>query len=143
MKKQNNQTENTNQKLPKYRSADNFFLTSADMETPVGVSETVPDQSYTVKELIEKFTTGTPVNMLKNSVWTENPDFDNFDETERGDFDLADASEQLEEFQIKQQQIKQKQKTSEQTKNQTNRNKTQQNTNPNEGNENKENDITA
>ncbi|AXH73199.1 MAG: hypothetical protein [Microviridae sp.] len=86
----------TESELPKFRTQYNFKPQITDFETPVGVSETVPDQSYSVRELIQRFTTGTPVNLLKNGTFSdnENPDLDDdFNETHESGFDMIDAWE--------------------------------------------------
>lgn len=53
-------------------------------------SMTVPDQSYTVRDLLERFTTGVLPVSSRTPVYSDNPDFDNYDEIENPDFDLSD-----------------------------------------------------
>lgn len=54
-------------------------------------SETVPDQSYTIRELLLKFTSGVMPPVSKN-VHYEDEDFDQYSPTNDLDFDLADAT---------------------------------------------------
>lgn len=41
------------------------------------VSQAVPDQSYSVKDLLRRFTTGTAPAVAKQPFYEENPDIDN------------------------------------------------------------------
>lgn len=60
------------------------------------ISMTIPEMSYTVKDLVQKFTLGTiPADIVRNVLYTENPDFDDFIETEYGDFDLTDYAMEM------------------------------------------------
>lgn len=62
-------------------------------ETPSQLpSLTVPDMSYSIQELLDKFTTGIVPPVARNAQYDEDADFDNYDETRDGDFDLADAT---------------------------------------------------
>jgi len=77
MKKQNTE----NQIL--FRTQVNYKLTSKCLEKPKGISETIPDQSYTIKEILEKFVVNIPEFLLKNTQYSENePDLDNYNEEE-------------------------------------------------------------
>lgn len=58
-------------------------------------TETVPDQSYTISEIINRFTGGILPNIQRNVSFDEDPTFDSDDITRRPDFDLVDASEAL------------------------------------------------
>lgn len=63
---------------------------------PDPVSVTVPDMSYSLRDLIERFTTGTiPTDIVRSAMYTDNPDFDDFIATELGDFDLSDYASEL------------------------------------------------
>lgn len=57
-----------------------------------GDSETVPNQAFTVTEVLQKFQAGTLPNISKKIYFEENTDFDNINPTEAPDFDLADAT---------------------------------------------------
>lgn len=58
-------------------------------------SETIPDQSYTISEIITRFTGGILPNIQRNVSFDDDPTFDSDDITRRPDFDLVDASEAL------------------------------------------------
>ena len=63
---------------------------------PDPVSVTVPDMSYSLRDLLERFTTGTiPTDIVRAAMYTDNPDFDDFLDTELGDFDLTDCQREL------------------------------------------------
>lgn len=65
------------------------------------ISLTSPDMSYSVRELLQKFTTGQPLQIKFDGQYDENPSFDHIDPTRSGDFDLSDLTElQLELDQI-------------------------------------------
>lgn len=64
-------------------------------ENPIGPSETIPDQSYTITEIITRFTGGILPNIQRNVSYDDDPSFDSDDITKRPDFDLVDASEAL------------------------------------------------
>lgn len=64
--------------------------------TPDPVSVTVPDMSYSLRDLLERFTTGTiPTDLVRAAMYTDNPDFDDFLATELGDFDLSDYAREV------------------------------------------------
>lgn len=58
-------------------------------------TETVPDQSYTIRDIINRFTGGILPNIQRNVSFDEDPTFDSDDITRRPDFDLVDATEAL------------------------------------------------
>lgn len=73
------------------KDSDRDFVTEPDT-----VSVTVPDMSYTVRDLLERFTTGTvPGDVVRSVMYTDNPDFDDFVATELGDFDLTDCQREI------------------------------------------------
>lgn len=55
-------------------------------------SLTVPDQAYTVQELLEKFTSGGIPPVSLPGQYDDDPSFDDIDPTRLGDFDLADLT---------------------------------------------------
>lgn len=61
-------------------------------------SLTVPDQSFTIAEILEKHTQGIPLGILKQGSYSGTEDFDDFDETRRPDFDLVDAQDLTEQI---------------------------------------------
>ena len=85
-------TETGELKPPKFRTQYNFALTDPGIEHPTGESLTIPGQSYTVRELLEKFTTGIPLDLFRQGVYDqdEEPDIELSDPTREPDFDLAD-----------------------------------------------------
>lgn len=62
------------------------------------ISLTMPDQAFTIKEILEKFTNGVPPELTKLPQYQENPDFDSYDETLDPAFDLSDATIRLAEL---------------------------------------------
>lgn len=76
-------------KLPFIKTNLNAEFTSKDMEHPKGISETVPDMSWTIRELLEKWTITHPELMLKN-----NP----YDHIEDLDFDIEDDFRQFKDI---------------------------------------------
>lgn len=62
-------------------------------------SLTVPDQSYSVQELIEKFTRNIPVPISQIGNYDEEPDFDNIDPSRLSDYDLTTLQDMQIEYQ--------------------------------------------
>lgn len=73
------------------------FLSYKDSPNPVDYSEvvTVPDQSISLKELLDRYTMGMDISEYSNPGYFDDDDEDYYDDTENGEFDLADASEAL------------------------------------------------
>lgn len=73
--------ETTKSKKPRLRSSINFTLGKKDIEIPRGKSMTVPDDSFTVAEIIEKTLSGMPPAINQNYFYVEgeDPDFDDPD----------------------------------------------------------------
>ncbi|MBA7535645.1 hypothetical protein ES705_27903 [subsurface metagenome] len=69
-----------------------YELKKAHMEKNSGNSVTVPGQSYTVGELLEKHIQGNLPDVRRQEYYEEDPDLDNMDPTQKPDFDLADAT---------------------------------------------------
>nr|QJB18774.1 MAG: hypothetical protein [Microvirus sp.] len=69
-----------------------YVESKRSFEIIVGDSETVPNQAFTVTEVLQKFQAGTLPNISKKIYFEENPDFDNINPTEATDFDLSDAT---------------------------------------------------
>lgn len=65
------------------------------------VSETIPGESYSIRELLERAIIGNVPNIEKKGSYAEDPDFDDDDETRRPDFDLADATSSIDELENK------------------------------------------
>lgn len=56
---------------------------------------TVPGQSYSIQEILRKFTNGTMPMVGKSVYYDGDPDFEDFDPTLSPDYDLVDAVEAL------------------------------------------------
>lgn len=63
-----------------------------------GISKTVPNDSYTIAELLMKYSTGIMPPVFRSGFYEENPDFETIDETQLSDFDLADVTRIMEEI---------------------------------------------
>lgn len=69
------------------------YTESVDSFEPVtGVSETVPDQSYTIRDLLERFASGTMPPVGQDGYYDDETEVENWitDPTLKPDFDLAD-----------------------------------------------------
>lgn len=75
----------------------NYTETVDSFEPVTGVSETVPDQSYTVRDLLERFASGTMPSVGKDGFFYDESDVVNWvtDPTLRPDFDLADYTNEM------------------------------------------------
>lgn len=58
-------------------------------------SLTSPDMSYSIKTLLEKFTTGITPPVMRDGHYDSDASFENYDKTRNGDFDLTDATQEL------------------------------------------------
>lgn len=65
------------------------------------VSLLIVGQAYTIKELMEKFTRGISPAITKLGYGTENPDFDDIDETALPDYDISEAKQTINEYYTK------------------------------------------
>ena len=65
-------------------------------ENVIGESETIPDQSYTIEEIITRFTGGIMPTVNNRIFYDDDPDFDSTDPTMRPDYDLVDALADME-----------------------------------------------
>jgi len=77
-----------------HRRQSNYVLGQfdKDLETNREVSQTVPDQSYTIREILTKFTRGLPLDIKKEGFY-ENPaefESENFENA----IDITDVEEQ-------------------------------------------------
>lgn len=61
-----------------------FQLETTDQETPEGESETVPDMTLTIPELLERHTRGQAIPIAGNAIYSEDelPDLSTLDLTE-------------------------------------------------------------
>ena len=60
-------------------------------EKVTGESETIPEQSYSIEEIITRFTGGIMPTVNNRVFYDDDPDFDSVDPTMRPDYDLVDA----------------------------------------------------
>ena len=60
-------------------------------EKVIGESQTIPDQSYSIEEIITRFTGGIMPTVDHRVFYDDDPDFDSVDPTMRPDYDLVDA----------------------------------------------------
>lgn len=76
----------------KIRNASNFKLTPADVESGGGLSMTVPDESMSVRTILEKFSRGMDPGLSKDPVYGDE-NFDSPDMEKLRDSDLVDKEE--------------------------------------------------
>lgn len=71
--------KNKNQKVPPRW---NSYKYDPDLSTEINSGEllVVPDQSYTIPEIIEKFTRGISLNIMREASYSDTDDFDEVDE---------------------------------------------------------------
>lgn len=70
-----------------------FVLLPSHMEHPVGVSCTVPDESYSIKDLLEKFSRGMDPGVSKQGIYDSGANFDSPDLEKLKSEDLFDREE--------------------------------------------------
>lgn len=56
-----------------------FNYVPSEGEINSGELMTVPDQSYTIQEILDKFTAGIPLNITQNGEYSDTDDFDDVD----------------------------------------------------------------
>lgn len=80
------------------RRTHGFVLLAADMEEGGGVSVTVPDEAYTVRELMERFVSGQriPDALFRDGVFDSGCGFDSDDLEKTRDMDFADRDAVIE-----------------------------------------------
>ena len=66
-------------------------------------SETVPNQAFTVREVLLRFNNGTLPNIVQPVYYDDTEDYDNIDPTQNPAFDLVDAENILNEIKNNQQ----------------------------------------
>ena len=79
-----------------YQLKNNWRLRAHQMETPRGVSMAVPDDSYTIRDLIKKYASGLDPGITKLSMYgdeDENVDFDDVDLADASRSDIAETTE--------------------------------------------------
>lgn len=71
--------KNQSTEKARFRSTINFKLKPSDMETTTGKSLTVPDDTYTVSELLERHAQGLKLLVEKNAIWLDDQDIEDDD----------------------------------------------------------------
>lgn len=90
---------------------------SPDVERNFGISQTVPDQSYSVREILEKFASGTLPNIIMEQPFTEDlPDLRGLDISEMHNLKEANKSDIKEKEETLKRQKKELSKVSEKPK---------------------------
>lgn len=83
----------TKNKLPKYKTQDNADLYPKVYDKIDPISITIPNETYSLREIVEKFSKSYPTNLQRNGYYDDTEDFDDIDVTRQPDFDLVDAME--------------------------------------------------
>lgn len=85
------------QMVPRVRSTVNFQLTFTDIEGPnLGKRVTVPNDGYTIRELLDRFTSGVMPNVRREPMYpTEDMTLDDIDVEKLGQYDLFDKDQVL------------------------------------------------
>ncbi|AXH76463.1 MAG: hypothetical protein [Microviridae sp.] len=71
--------KNQSTERARFRSTIDFKLKPSDMEKPTGKSLTVPDDTYTVTELLERHAQGLKLLVEKNAIWLDDQDIEDDD----------------------------------------------------------------
>lgn len=89
------------------------FIPDKHLETVGGVSETVPDQSFTIQQILEKFTRGVDPMLTRNPSFEDDVNIDD-DVISINDLtDLDEAEEFINEIEEKKKAVKEMRKKSE------------------------------
>lgn len=107
-------------KLPKYKTQDNANLFPQDFEINVGPSMTIQNDTYSLRDIIEKFSREYPHELERRGYYDiddDSEDFDDVDITRNGDFDLSDAHDLREKIREKEQNMSSFRKKSDHSKN--------------------------
>lgn len=84
----------------------NYKLTPARMEPISNLkSETVKDETYTIRQLVERAQQGLYPVTARESVWSENPNIDDYDLEKVHRMDLAEKQEVMEQTRERVQQL--------------------------------------
>lgn len=95
-------TENKNVKVREYRGYNNFQLRIRDIETPTGVSETIQDDSFTIRDIMERFTISGETYQEKQGLYQDEVSHESQDLRQAMAMDLVDRDELLSEVKIRQ-----------------------------------------
>lgn len=81
-----------------HRHAYNYKHTDKDFEGVVAGSMAMPNQAYSIKEILDRFARGMMPPIQKQGIYANDPTFDDVDPTRDPAFDLADVTERTEEI---------------------------------------------
>lgn len=103
----------TQAKVKRLRTAHDFKLGLSDKEDHrFSKSQTVPDQSFSIQELLDKYARGVDVGVARNPVYPEQDSgFDDVDLEKVGQYDMFDKEQLL--VQAKRDQVEAKRKLAE------------------------------
>lgn len=98
----------TVQWAPKYRTPHNYNYMEHPGETSDKPSKTIPDQSMSIKEILDRYRRGLPVTAGKVPIWEEDgdnpitpPEWDQMDLSEKDEY-MREQARKLAEFRNKQ-----------------------------------------
>lgn len=97
-------------RLRENRQWPNFKLQVRDVESPKGKSMTIQDDSYTVQEILEKFSVGELSGVVREPLFQEGASHDSVDLRQVMTSDLIDRMELLEDVKERQRELSRKQK---------------------------------
>lgn len=100
-------------KKRRFRLAHTFKIGESDVEHPVGKSMTVPDQAFTIQDILDKYTQGVDVGNYREGVYdSADADFDDMDLEKVPHMDLVERENLLEQVQQTQKTLNEKIKKS-------------------------------
>jgi len=82
-------------KIPTYRTPSNYHLHPRVYEKNDDPSMTIPGESYSIRELLEKQTQGIMPPIHRQQIYDENPTFDTDTTVHNPDYDLTDKENLL------------------------------------------------
>lgn len=85
----------TSEKIRLYMTVEKFKLQKKDLEYPKGKTLTIPNQSYSIQEILEKYSIGQAPLVGLNGSYSDDPDFD---DPAPGSHDLTERDEAIEEL---------------------------------------------
>lgn len=100
-KNQNMKKSKTETQKPKFVTCYSYKLTAKGMEHPEGDSLTVPNDAYSIRDLMERFVKGIPPQIAKLPRFADMADFDNIDPTFDPAFDIVDAYNELNQIEAR------------------------------------------
>lgn len=93
----------------RFRLAHEFRLGESDLEHPSSVSQTVPDQAFTVQDILDKYTQGVDIGNFREGVYdTGDADFDDVDLEKVPHMDQVERENLLDLTQQNQKQLNEK-----------------------------------